>query len=166
MVLRDDGHGITEKSLEFWHANRHKLGDIEVIVVTAEPLLVEQKEDYGIKYNVEYNFWAGGTTGVIYLSGCNCGYGGEGPNGTAKILAELGLSMVTARAAVLSNRVEFDVLNYTLKVDDKEYEFSPSELRQEITNYDDLLYEIEYERGREVLEEMMLARCGDDGEGE
>jgi len=164
MIIKDEGHGITEKSLEFWQVSKHRLGNILAVVVTAKPLLVEQRKDCGITYDVEYNFTAQGTAGVIYLSGCNCGYGGEGPNGTAKILAELGLPFVAARAAVLSQKVEFDLQTDTLLVDGKKYEFPMSDLRREVSSYDDLLYEIEYERGMEVKREMRNARRGDDGE--
>lgn len=164
MILKDKGHGITEQSLDFWHANKHRIGKIEHIVVTAEPLLVEQRTEKGISYPAEYNFIAKGTEGSLYLSGCNCGYGGTGPNGTAKILADLGLPLVAARKAMRAKRIGFILETDTLQLDGKEYEFPLSELRRETMEFEDLLTEVEYERGMEVLEEMKLARRGDDGD--
>ena len=37
-------------------------------------------------------------------------YGGEGPNGTAKILAELGLTLEEARKAMYRKNIHYDVI--------------------------------------------------------
>lgn len=165
MELKDGGHGITEKSLEYWDINKHKLGEIINILVTAEPLLEEtQKYNDSLEYTVEYNFKAEGTMGTMFLSGCNCGYGGTGPNGTAKILIELGIPHASAKNAIMGKKIEFCPEQFILIVDGKEYGFPLPDIRTEISALDEFIDEIEYERAREVLVEMKHARNGDDGE--
>lgn len=164
MILKDKGHGITEESIAFWHANKDKIGEMLTVDVTAKPLLIEQRTAHGVAYTVEYNFRAIGMRGSILLSGCNCGYGGTGPNGTAQILAELGLPLVAARKAMLGKVISFSLDFNTLFVDGKEYRFPMSDLRRETLEYEELLDEINYERGREVYEEMRERRLLDDSE--
>lgn len=101
--LMDEGHGITRKSLEYWDAYKGIIGRVVRVDVSEEPLHTEQDHFRGAIF--EYNFVAFGTKGTIYLSGCNCGYGGEGPNGTAKILAELGLPIDEARRAMYQKHI-------------------------------------------------------------
>ncbi len=48
-----------------------------------------------------------GKKGIILLSGCNSGYGGEGPNGTRKILVELGIEPEKARHLMHNDTIEF-----------------------------------------------------------
>lgn len=163
MILKDDGHGITDNSIEFWHANKDKIGELLTVDVTAKPLLVEQRTSDGATYEVEYNFRAIGMTGSILLSGCNCGYGGTGPNGTARILAELGLPLIAARKAMTGRVLSFNLADNTLFVDGEEYNFPMSDLRRETLEFEELLDEIDYERGREVFEEMRKHQF-DDGE--
>jgi len=164
MKLKDGGHGVTDKSLEYWRLNRQRIGDVTSVLVTAEPLLVEQASTGN--YDVEYNLKIEGTEGTIFLSGCNCGYGGTGPNGTAKILCELGIPSIAARKAMLGKKIEYSLSTDTLIIDGEQYSFPMADLRRETMAYDELLYEIDYERARETLEEMKNARYGDDGEFE
>ncbi len=79
MDYKDEGHGITAKSLEFWDQHKLLIGEVTHIAGSFEPL------------ELEYNLKIYGLYGTILLSGCTCGYGGEGPNGTRKILEELGI---------------------------------------------------------------------------
>jgi hypothetical protein len=115
MFLKDEGGGITRESLEFWNRHKHDIGNILTVDVSAEGLQTEdRKSESGYTYPVEYNMMVTGTQGTILLSGCNCGYGGEGPNGTAKILAELGLTINQARAVMWQKRIHFDVRTGTV----------------------------------------------------
>ena len=71
-----DKSGVTEISLGVFYANKDKLGTIEEVecMGSSHNLII-----YGSNDNME-------------LSGCRCGYKGEGPRGTATILNELGLN--------------------------------------------------------------------------
>lgn len=104
MMLRDSGHGITEQSLQFWHENKDKIGRVEALEASFEPLMIDVDDDEtGIfEWNVEIR----GSGGSIFLSGCNCGYGGEGPNGTATILAELGVPIDEARRLMCQKHID------------------------------------------------------------
>ena len=114
--LKDDGGGITERSLKFWNENKSKIGKVTHVEVSEEGLQTEdRKSESGITYPVEYNTMITGTQGSILLSGCNCGYGGEGPNGTAKILAELGLHIDKARKAMYQKTIHYDTLTCEVK---------------------------------------------------
>ena len=106
IVLKDGGHGITEESLRFWNENKNKIGVVKFAAVTEMPLYTEKAPDGD--YKLEYNMAIHGKSGSIYLSGCNCGYGGTGPHGTAKILAELGLPIEEARQATLYKTVYYN----------------------------------------------------------
>jgi hypothetical protein len=92
-VLKDNGHGVTQKSLEFWHKNKALIGPV-LSVEVRDNLLTDMHPN---GYPVEYPCLITGADGAIYLSGCTCGYGGEGPNGTAKILADIGVPLERAR---------------------------------------------------------------------
>ena len=111
-IYRDSGHGITEHSLKFWNENKGKIGEIVRVEVGFEPLR-EMQDSEGIP--LEWNFGAFGKKGAIFLSGCNCGYGGTGPNGTAKILAELGLPLEKARQAMWRKTINFDAIACKIK---------------------------------------------------
>jgi hypothetical protein len=90
-ILKDDGGGITKRSLQFWEYNKATIGKIERIEFSLNPLATITLSEGGFPYTVDYTFKALGERGEIWLSGCNCGYGGEGPHGTKKILVELGI---------------------------------------------------------------------------
>jgi hypothetical protein len=107
ILARDNGHGVTEQSMKFWHENKNRIGRIETLNASLEPLALEYSNDGILEYNVEII----GTHGKIFLSGCNCGYGGTGPNGTAKILAELGLPIEVAREAMTQKTLQYDVIH-------------------------------------------------------
>ena len=81
MDYKDEGHGITAKSLEFWDQHKPLIGEVTHVGGSFKPL----------EPNTEYTLIIYGLHGTILLSGCNCGYNGEGPNGTRKILEELGI---------------------------------------------------------------------------
>lgn len=112
MYLKDSGHGITEESLKFWHENKNRIGIVTHVEVSFEPLFRERANDGD--YDLEYNMMIFGHDGCIMLSGCTCGYGGTGPNGTAKILAELGLPIEVARKAMLHKTIHYDAFLNTL----------------------------------------------------
>jgi hypothetical protein len=132
MNLKDSGHGATEESLKFWTENKNSIGKLMHVQVSAEGVLIEDKTDGdGITYPVEYNLMVTGTKGIILLSGCNCGYGGTGPNGTAKILAELGVPIESARLAMTHQHIHFNIITGLLILDgDKFYEFPLASARR------------------------------------
>lgn len=109
--LRDNGAGITVESLKFWNENKDRIGKITHVEVSFESLLSEEREENGITYPTEYNFIAFGSNGAVLLSGCNSGYFGEGPHGTAKILVELGLDKEIAKKIIGQKTIHYDVLN-------------------------------------------------------
>lgn len=111
MYLKDSGHGITEESLKFWQDNKDRIGLPIRLEASFEGLVTEDRTENGITYPVEYNCIIHGYKGTILLSGCNCGYGGTGPNGTAKILDELGYPLSQARELMLHKNFEYDVLS-------------------------------------------------------
>jgi len=86
MIIKDGGHGITQKSLALWNARKKDIGK-----VTSVKSFFENIDETG------HNTVITGEKGEMWLSGCNCGYGGEGPNGTREILVELGVDDETAR---------------------------------------------------------------------
>jgi hypothetical protein len=95
----DNGGGVTRKSLEYWKQEKHRIGAVLKVEAAFEPLEKVPATYNGdgafnsvIHYTKDYNVQITGTDGVIMLSGCNSGYGGEGPNGTRAILEELGIS--------------------------------------------------------------------------
>jgi len=70
--------GITEYSLNYYLNHRTELGTVKTAKCGPGHLEIE------------------GDEGHMRLSGCTCGYAGEGPHGTAKILRDLGVSETDA----------------------------------------------------------------------
>lgn len=94
--------GTTSYSVNFFYENKHLLGDIRAVFAYFTDIdaaldnffLPSDAYRYGSLYHLEvpglvlrdergYEMW---------LNGCNCGYGGTGPNGTKTILKECGFS--------------------------------------------------------------------------
>ncbi len=115
MYLKDEGHGVTRKSLAFWQENKHLIGKVICIEGDREGLYKEERESGGIPYTVDYTLLIFGTRGAILLSGCNCGYGGEGPNGTAKILHELGSTMDDAHRTMCYKQFHFSATTHDVE---------------------------------------------------
>ena len=133
MYLKDDGGGITVRSLEFWNEYKDKVGLVFGLEASVDALHTENRTENGITYPIEYNCIIYGYKADILLSGCNCGYGGEGPNGTAKILAELGVPIESARTAMLHKHLKFDLLAGRLTLDGNEtYDFPLASERREL----------------------------------
>ncbi len=107
MDYKDEGHGITVKSLEFWDQHKLLIGEVTHVAGSFEPLAfvpIPDPSDITLA-PLEYNLKIYGLYGTILLSGCNCGYSGEGPNGTRKILEELGIDH--DKAVELAHRKRF-----------------------------------------------------------
>ena len=77
--MLNENSGVTEKSVDFYKKNIDKIGAVIGIACDART---------GEKANL-YIF---GSRDAMRLTGCSCGYGGEGPHGTAKILQTLGIA--------------------------------------------------------------------------
>ena len=108
MIHKDDGGGITERSLSFWKQKKDYIG--RVVKVEAHQDCLYREKQYsgpGIEHFLEWNLRITGSKGSILLSGCNCGYGGEGPNGTRRILMELGIEY--SKAEELMRKHDFSI---------------------------------------------------------
>lgn len=96
--LFDNSHN-TSNSIKFFYENRSKLDEIVSIFIYFDELdavldnfyIVSDAEKYGeLKYVETPYFVLRDINGrEMWLSGCNCGYGGTGPGGTRTILREL-----------------------------------------------------------------------------
>ena len=75
-VLHDDGGGVTQSSLKYFRRHVRKIGQCFEVNIDQDRL-----------FSMEIQ----GNNGVLLLSGCNCGYGGEGPHGTLEVLRTLGV---------------------------------------------------------------------------
>ena len=79
-VYHDEGHGVTDTSVEYFKKLKGHLGRIEAIYLDADRTYSMQIESWQGKYQ----------TGIepitTLLSGVNSGYGGTGPTGTIKII--------------------------------------------------------------------------------
>ena len=89
--ILDDESGSTQESLQYWERNRVKLGNIQKARC--------QKEGH---LEVE------GSLGVMQLRGLTCGYGGQGPQGTAEVLRDIGVP--AEEAEELMGQIAFEVL--------------------------------------------------------
>ncbi len=89
VILADD-FGVTVRALEAWDRYKEELGRVTEVWLAFEgiPSLPVAEHDLA-------RFLAVGSTGSgLALSGVNCGYGGEGPHGAARILGDLGIGEV------------------------------------------------------------------------
>ena len=75
MRLKIVGGMNTEKSVKWWNQHREDFGEILMVGCDAR--------------NGIGQLQVIGTKDQATISGCTCGYGGEGPRGTAKILNDL-----------------------------------------------------------------------------
>lgn len=107
LTIKDGGGGVTRKSLELWNKDKHRIGKIQRIEVSREALRQEDKKYKDTTYVVDYTFIAYGENGELWLSGCNSGYGGEGPSGTARILTEFGFPLDQTRLIMLHGYIDF-----------------------------------------------------------
>lgn len=73
-IYHDEGGGATAESLKYWDSLKGKLGRISSFSMVA-----------GRQFSAEIIC----DNGIVLLSGLNCGYGGEGPHGTQKLLKSL-----------------------------------------------------------------------------
>ncbi len=87
-IIMAPDFGTTKDALDAWDRYRENLGEVQEIYIAQNGIPgLPMGEDFLAK------FVALGSTGTgLALSGTNCGYGGEGPHGTARILRELGIS--------------------------------------------------------------------------
>mgnify|MGYP001558152792 CR=1 FL=1 len=91
-IYKDTGHGVTIQSLMEFDKIRPILGRIVAADAGLEPLKTEARKESDIEYTVEYNLILKDDRGnEVWLSGCNCGYGGTGPHGTYELLQKVGL---------------------------------------------------------------------------
>jgi len=103
----DNGHGVTRQSLDYWKdvAPVVKEDSVRRIVVSNRDLGPEDgvtRPGYTMK--IEANGYK------VLLSGCNCGYGGEGPHGSLKVLEDIGVHVGQPLMALIAtrDRLEFE----------------------------------------------------------
>jgi hypothetical protein len=89
-VFKDDGGGVTEISLKYFaQVSKRVCGRFVRAEASFDPLVSELGRD-GFRH--EYNLILVDDCGnQVWLSGCNCGYGGTGPWGTFEVLKQAGI---------------------------------------------------------------------------
>ncbi len=105
VILADD-FGVTVRALASWDSYKEQLGTVKTVLVSFAGI-----EGLPIGENDLAGFLALGSTGAgLALSGTNCGYGGEGPHGTARILRELGVTEAVVGMVFSQRRLRFERL--------------------------------------------------------
>ena len=98
MVIHDFGHGVTRQSTE----------QFEKYISDIQPIEVN------VRNHGEFTFELFGVTRdnqksvIILESGFNCGYGGEGPHGTADALKKLGVDDADLKEIFVRDNLTFD----------------------------------------------------------
>lgn len=97
-----DRSGVPKDNIKYFRNNRHKLDDIQSVYVYFDEIDAVLGNHYMPSEDIRFGSLIGlDIPGLIlqdtrgnqmWLRGCNCGYGGAGPNGTATILKECGFS--------------------------------------------------------------------------
>lgn len=97
-------HGVTQAALAAWH-------DLRLTFFQgSKAVAVGGVVDYEVVYN-NYTTFEGALYVErqdgkrVYLTGCSWGYGGEGPHGTATVLADLGAFPTAEEALEFTSRV-------------------------------------------------------------
>lgn len=121
-ILADQEGGHAGKCLKFFQDNRNFLSAIVSVTIYATPLDAilygsyrkAEDEKIGDFYGLETPSMvirdADGKE--IWLSGCNCGYGGKGPKSSKEILCGLGVSTTDAEKVFYN-----EVLSYSRRAD-------------------------------------------------
>jgi len=86
MILKDGGECVTDFSLKFFRKNRDKLGRIVKIEI-------QKRTDEKGEWNQHPFRIVDHKGNQLWLSGCQSGYGGEGPYGAHQVLQELGVNV-------------------------------------------------------------------------
>ena len=103
LVLYTDDDGITEEALERYRYRKPVLGKVVRIELQFnEPLLTKGDRGWNMLIEGEQ---------VLALSGCNCGYGGEGPRGAKTILDDIGIPEDQAKQVFVSRYLLFTIIN-------------------------------------------------------
>ena len=99
VVYHDEGGGITQESLKFWQSIKQP--GWRRFRITCHR--------YSQCFNTEVTCWDFDNNYIIILlSGFSVGYGGEGPNGLVKLLADCGFPPnLTKNAVFTEDAIEF-----------------------------------------------------------
>jgi hypothetical protein len=107
-----DNSGTTSKSIDFYKKHKDNLKEIYGVYMyfnDIDPIVDGYYENIGSSEHPELQKLANphmvikDTEGnAIWLGGCNCGYGGEGPGGSIRILRDLGILTDEIEALVRS----------------------------------------------------------------
>jgi len=89
LELKDNGSGVTRDSLAFFRDHRHELTEV-ISAAIWFPGYSDPYDPYNmVIHDDDFN--------QMWLSGCTCGYVGEGPRGAMQVLVELGFDPEQAR---------------------------------------------------------------------
>lgn len=112
-----DYSGSTNKSINFFENNRDKLGEISAIFIYFDEYdaaldnfyIPSEDEKYGeLQFIDSPHMVIRDTNGQeIWLGGCNCGYGGEGPHGSIHILEKM-----KKEKDIILDKKELDEIKY------------------------------------------------------
>jgi hypothetical protein len=106
LILYAEDYGITAEAVERYQYRKPVLGKvIRVELQFNEPLIT--KGDDG------WNMLIEGEEDVLALSGCNCGYAGEGPRGAITILADIGVPEDQYKEVISNKYLLFTLVNGT-----------------------------------------------------
>lgn len=118
--------GVTENSLAYFNDNIGLMGEIERVSIYFEDIdaavenyfLLSEKHRYGdLTFVSTPSMVIADSNGEeMWLYGCNCSYGGEGPHGSARILKSLGIPDKIAKKVF-----EYPIVKY-VKSDDGNWE--------------------------------------------
>jgi len=93
LIFIKDPTGGTDASLEYFKKHKHELGKITTLSC-----------DKNSKLKIY------GNNGTMELSGCTCGYSGQGPRGTQEILESVGFSSEFAEVASHQDKFKIGVM--------------------------------------------------------
>ncbi len=106
VILASD-FGTTSDALEAWARYKEELGTVQKVYVTRYGI-----EGLPVAEDLLSSFVALGSTGAgLALSGCNSGYGGEGPHGSASILRELGIPESIVSLVFQAHKLRFTLFD-------------------------------------------------------
>jgi hypothetical protein len=117
-VYHDDGDGITDRSVKYLK----QLLEDSIFTPLSLCVMYDREFSFELKGMMQWKDLRQ-ITGtdksepcVILLSGCNCGYGGEGPHGTLECLKLLGNFTFIDQNVILSEKhvhIDFQCLTVT-----------------------------------------------------
>lgn len=157
-----DHSGSTQRSISFYKENISKLGEISAIFIFFDKYdaaldnfyIPSEDERYGdLRFiDVPHMIIRDITGKELWLGGCNCGYGGEGPHGSISILKKL-----REDSHIIINDKDIEEIKYNrivklFKDPDGSFEFiAHNSLVESYQNYNSVDLDLYFFRGNLVL---------------